>query len=438
MVTLPAWLPRLLGISTYSAENRNALALPSLDSAQVEEARAAYGGQIVPIPQTRTRWLIRDVESAQANADTGDLWAAAKLWQAARGDGVLAGVLSTRTNGLVQLPKRWRGDPDVVSRLELGHDSIRSVFDEMCPPAELAQLLADGIGLGVGVAELLPVPGRSYPVLCRLPVENLVYRWAENRWYYRSIVGMIPVTPGDRRWVLHVPGGRVAPWQQGMWRPIGRAYVDKEHARLHDSNWQAKLANPARVAVAPNGATDEQHASWFAQVMAWGVNTVFGMKPGYDVRLLESNGRGSEAFDRMIKRAEREYVIGISGQEVTTDGGAGFANTEVHKAIRADLIKGDGDALAYTINTQVIPPWVVSEYGEEALERSPQVAWDTSPPKDRRAEADAAQVLGQAIKLLSDALATHGYVPDVREMCERAGVPIAAVKAAVPQLREAA
>jgi hypothetical protein len=70
------------------------------------------GGQIVPIPFTQTRWLLKDLESAQQLADGGDISLAARLWDACKRDGVAAGVLSTRTGGVVRLPKRFRGDQD--------------------------------------------------------------------------------------------------------------------------------------------------------------------------------------------------------------------------------------------------------------------------------------------------------------------------------------
>lgn len=397
----------LLGVSAYQRPANSDL---SLDSPSVESIRENMGGQLAPIPYTQTRWLLRDLETAQVSADSGDISQAARLWNAAKRDGVLAGVLSTRTGGLVRLPRKFRGAPHIVSQLELGHESVRSVFDEMFPPNELAQLVDDGIGLGVGVAEMVPVEGRDYPVMVRQPPENLVYWWVKNQWFYRSVAGLIPITPGDGRWILHIPGGRVAPWQQGMWRAVGRAFINKEHALLHDQNWQAKLANPARVATAPAGATDEQSESWFRRVMAWGVNTVFGLKPGWGVSLLESNGRGHESFDKTVLRSEREYIICIAGQEVTTDGGAGFSNANIHKAIRADLIKATADALAYTINTQGIPPWVIQRWGEAALATSPCVEWDVTPPADRNNDAQALMALGNAIKGLNEAFEQYNQL----------------------------
>jgi hypothetical protein len=417
----------LLGVSAFTKPANDAA---SLGSAFVNRVREAMGGQIQPISFSQTRWYPSDLEAAELAADTGDISLAARLMTAARKDGVLAGVLSTRTDGLVRLPRVFKGMSEIIADLEVGGDTPRSTFDEMFPAAELALLAADGLLLGVGVGELVPVEGREHPVLVRLEPEFLRYRWSENRWYFRSVAGLIPITPGDGRWVLHIPGGRQAPWRNGLWRAIGRAYIRKEHAQLYKDNWEAKLANPARVAYSPTAASDEQHESWFQQVMAWGTNTVFGLKPGYEVKLLESNGRGHESFENTIKRCDEEYVICIAGQTVTTDGGTGFANAGIHDAIRSDLIQSTADGLAYTVNTQGLPVYLVEVYGEGALERGAVVAWDVTPPKDRAAEATALGQVGTALVAIGDALAKHGRELDVDAFCERFNIPVTKKKTA--------
>jgi phage gp29-like protein len=266
------------------------------------------------------------------------------------------------------------------------------------------------------VAELVPVEGRDYPVLVRLDPRFLTYRWNENRWYFRSFMGLIPITPGDGRWVLHTPGGRNTPWQHGLCWALGRAWVRKTHAALHRDNWEAKLANPARVAKAPAGASDEQRQGWFQKVAAWGVNTVFSMPAGYDVALLESNGRGWESFLKTIEEQTREIQIALAGQTVTTDGGAGFSNSDIHKSIRADLIK--------ELNTQAIPAFVLSRFGEDALTRCPVMSWDVTPPRDLKAEAEAMNTAGMALRMLTEALEAHGIQVDASAFCSKFGIPV--------------
>jgi phage gp29-like protein len=158
--------------------------------------------------------------------------------------------------------------------------------------------------------------------------------------------------------------------------------------------------------------------------MAWGVNTVFGLTPGYDVKLLESNGRGWESFTGTIERSEREAIIAVTGSTVLVDGGTGFANADVHKSIRADLIEATARALEHTINTQVIPQWVIERWGDDALSKCPTVAWDTTPPKDQQAEATALQALGAALTTANQALAPYGRRLDARELAIRFGLPL--------------
>src|ERR1700754_1191702 len=173
----------LLGISTYEPVPGDAIG-PS--DAAVESARRMFGGSLVPIPVTRTRWYMSELEAAEHMANQGDLSWAAQLMSAARKDGTVAGVLSTRTSGLVRLPKVFRGNAGMVAALEQGHGKVRSEFDEMCPPTDLAVFAADGELLGVAIGELVPVQGRAFPVFVRLDPQFLRFRWNENRWYYLS------------------------------------------------------------------------------------------------------------------------------------------------------------------------------------------------------------------------------------------------------------
>lgn len=416
----------LLGISAYVRPRpQSPYNDLSLDSPIIERLRTIWNGGITPPVTSQKRWYQADLETAERAADQGDLRKAAELMFDARKDGHLAGVLSTRTDGLVRLPKQFRGDPELVKELELGHESTRSVFDAMFPPSELALMAADGELLGVAVGEFLPVRGRRYPVLVRLEPQFLRYIWSEDQWYYHSFYGLLPITPGDGRWMLHTPGGRQTPWAHGLWKAIGTAYIRKQHALLHRDNWEAKLANPARVAVMPEGSGEEQKDSVFKSLMAWGINSVFGLPRGYDVKLIESNGRGWESFNETIKQCNEEYVLSIAGQTVTTTGGTGFANQDVHKSIRADLIKGTADGLAFTINTQGLPVYVLHTRGVNAiLNMSIAVGWDVTPPKDRNAEASAMVQVAAAITQLTTALAPADLQPNVQQLVDGFGIPV--------------
>jgi hypothetical protein len=369
-------------------------------------------------PRSQTRWLQSDIERAIIASDTGDLSAAARLSRSLRRDGAFSGLLSTRAGGLTRLPRIYRGTPEVVADLDMRDDI--GLFDRIHSPKELELLDADGIVLGVGVGEYLNLPDRREPVFVRLDPEFLRYRWSEDRWYFESAEGPLLITPGDGRWVLHTPGGYLQPWQSGLWPSLGRAFVAKEHAYLYRENYSGKLANPARVAVSPAGASEPDKEGFFQRVMAWGLNTVFGLPPGWDVKLIESSGRGYEVFQQTIESADREFMIGIAGQIVTVDGGAGFANANIHATIRSDLIQGDGQALASTINEQGLRPIINRLYGSASRGA---IEWDTRPPGDLSKEAQAIMAAAQAMEAANRVMQSYGVRVDAAEIATRFRIP---------------
>lgn len=417
-------LSALLGVSTYSRPDGGYG--PDLDDPMVERIRESMGGQLQLIPTTHLRWYLADLEAAQALADSGDISLAAQLWRSMRRDGVVKGLMGTLTSGLVRLPKKFYGDEDTCTALQARNGS-RSVFEDMFPPSELSLLAADGKALGVGVAELVPVEGRDFPVLVRLDPEFLRYRWNENRWYYMSIAGLLPITPGDGRWVLHTPGGRLAPWMSGDWPALGRSFINKEHALLHRSNYSAKLANPARIAEAPLGATEPQRIGMLSRLMAWGINTVLELPVGWGAKLLESNGRGIEVFQAEIDTCDREFAITLAGQVVTVDGGAGFQNSDIHRTIRADIVQDTADGLAYTLNTQGIPSWIAKRWGAGRIATGAILEWDVRRPKDQKDEAQAFLSLAQSIAQLQEVLLPTGRELDLSEILTRYEVPTRAL-----------
>jgi Protein of unknown function (DUF935) len=407
--------------SALTTTFQRAARLPSID---LDAWRERIGGQLALMPQTQTRWYQADVERAILLADRGELALVSQLWRSAQTSGTVKGVLSTRTAGLVRLPKKFAGQDEHLQALTAGSGgaAARQMFDDLCPAEELAAMASDDIGVGVVVGELVPVRGRDYPRLVRHNTEHLRYQINEDRWYLNTVGGMQPITPGDGRWVLGTPGGRIAPWHAGLAFAVGKAYITGEHADAGDDNWRRKLANPARIAQAPQGATEPEHQAFWRQVMAWGYDTVFGLKPGWEVKLLESNGQGYQSFEKAIVRSERQIVIAIAGQVVTTDGGAGFSNADIHRSIRADLIQQTAGNLAYVVNTQILAPWAVGRWGDAAYNQLPTVEWDVSPPKDLKALADSYSAAGAALKALNEGLEPYGERVDIEDFKQRFGV----------------
>lgn len=69
------------------------------------EGAASTRRQMAPMTFSQSEWLLADLDEAVKSSDSGAISRAAKLAAACRRDGVIAGVLSTRTKGLLSLPR---------------------------------------------------------------------------------------------------------------------------------------------------------------------------------------------------------------------------------------------------------------------------------------------------------------------------------------------
>ena len=91
-------------------------------------------------------------------------------------------------------------------------------------------------------------------------------------------------------------------------------------------------------------------------------------------------------------------MILIAGQTVTTDGGTGFANADIHKSIRATSSRRP-PRLPHTVNTQILPGYGCGRSARTRfLPGGVVVEWDVTPPKDRNSEATALVTTANAIK----------------------------------------
>ena len=381
-----------------------------------------------PLPvRTVTRWYQKDIEDASLAADAGFLALAARLTRSLRRDGTLGGILGTRTSGLIRLPRQLRGTESVIRAFE-DHEAGPGLFQRIFNPDELSLFQGDKLTLGVGLGELVPLPDRIEPVFVRLDPEYLRYQWGDDAWYYDTVGGPERIVPGDGRWVLHTAGYQ-NPWQNGLWPALARSFIAKDHAFNYRENYSGKLANPARAAVSPQGATEGQRRGFLQRLIAWGINTAFELPPGWDVKLIELKGEGYQVFQHTIDACDKEFMIFLAGQIVTITGGAGFANADIHATIRSDLIQGDGDSLAATLNDQALRPVVNKLFGGGARL---SVAWDTKPPGDLTAEATAISAASNAIESANRALAPYNLRVDAREICTRARIPVIETTPAAP------
>lgn len=407
----------LRGISTFSPPP---IPGPQLSDEAVRSARKAMGGSLEPIPDIRLRWYPPDIERAQNEARTGNLLMIGQLCESMMLDGVIRGLLDARTS-VVCMPKRFRSPiKEITDTLESKISSDRSVYNEMVPATEARLMVADGIKAGVAIGEMVPVVGRSFPVLVRRYPQNLFYMRTWNQWYYRSFAGLLPINPGEpdadgNCWVLHIPGGRLSPWNSGLWNTLGRSYINKMQTEFARQAYEFRHSQPGRFMTAAMGATQEERDGAFRFLIRWALNAASVLPPGWDVKLVESNGQGIKVYEASIANENMKIATALCGSAVMLQGTVGFSNVDVFRVVQKDLIETTADAWDHTVNTQILPCFVGQRWGVEALRDATTVETDSTAPKDQAAETTSMTSLATALKTLVESVALAQRAAEVRE-----------------------
>ncbi|MBX3204013.1 MAG: DUF935 family protein [Labilithrix sp.] len=370
---------------------------------------------------SETEWEYEQIASALHQADNGEFSELGRITDALRGDGTIVGQLSTRYDGLLSLPRY-----DEAERPEV-KDALTKAFPTLAPTPELKLIASDGDICGFGIGEIIE-PRRGLLTVIRHSPQHAIYKEHVDQWSLRTKEGLLPINPGDGRWILYQPYGRYMPWRNAIWRALARNYILKEHALLSLSAWNGSLATPAKVLEKTKGAADEEGESAIQQVDSWGFLPSYLLPEGWKLSLLQADQKSADSFRQMAELCDKDSILTISGQSGTTEQGAGFGNSNVFAAVKATLIQSTGNALAQCLNEQLLPTWADYTFGAYLGWAShPSVRWDTTPPRDRKADADAANMMMTALKAAKDLGADvdlRGTRIDLHTMCERYGIAL--------------
>lgn len=437
-MSLRARLSSAYGAFIGSAPAQNAVRLKAPPSAPIgptgERTHAKVAGwstaprkrrRVAPIPQDRQRWLRADIESAEQQANSGQLQRPGQIAQWVKEDLVVGGLMLTRCS-VPRLPREWRGDDEAIAWLQGDGPSV-GCFDRIHPPVELEELAIDHLDLGVGLGIYVQASDARYPTLVRLDNQYLRYLPGEDRWQYQGWGKVYDVEPGNGVWVMHA-NGAIDPWRRGIWSSLAYDQVSEDGAGLARDGFIWKYANPLVMAISPTGAADDQKLRFWEGVASF-VMGFAGVTPGYDVKLIQPEAKGQQIFKDAEDRAERRAMIRICGQVVTTTGGVGFSNAEIFATIASHLVTRTAQDLCTTLNVHALPHvvrwgaaagYLSSGAGEVVLK------YDTTPPQARKAEAEAIEAAAKAVV----AMRAAGFEPDMREVLTRFRLPVKPIEVA--------
>lgn len=387
-------------------------------------------------PHPFTSWSGWDsptvVRAALSEHERGRFDRTAQILDAMMRDDRFAGILGTRIHALIGSETSFPvGSTSGDGGAENESEELEDLYPVMCPRGALYDLLRWGLGLGVGIGELLwdteskqgwvPMLRTWHPRYLRFDITDRYY-------YLNTQQGEIRIEPGNGQWVLFTPYGYEQGFIHGLIRRCAMMWQARQWALRDWARWSEAHGLPMMALTIPPKFQEDDLERLQTQLTQRGSDMLvslmkFNDGTGYDLKLIEATSTGWDGFQGLIERCDTNLAVAILGQNLTTEVKAGsFAAARVQDTIRMDILDADGRALEECLNDQVVRPWARFNLGERGLgqDSQPRVRFNTQPPADAAEKGEALSALGAGITALQGA----GVQVDVDELVEQADVPV--------------
>jgi phage gp29-like protein len=370
----------------------------------------------------RVRNALRTMEQS------GQMQPVAMLYDALGRDDRIASCLNTRIEGLLGLPVTLTPGTEQRKAQKVA-DRAQKLWPRMFPRSQLAEILACGLMLGIGLGENVwtrdAVTGEWVPRLKYWHPQFLYWRWDTRSFWLITQDGTIeiPEDGANGKWFVFCPYGYYLGWRKALIRAVAIPFLIRQLAYRDWARYSEVHGLPIKGAIMPAGADKEVKDRYLSLLDNIGSEALVELEQGiegnkYDLKLIEAQANTWEGFHGLVEQMQSSIAILMLGQNLTTEvkGGSRAAAT-VHNDVRIDKICFDSLSIMQTASDCTLQPWTAFNFGDQEL--SPAPAHDTAPPDDLGKKATQAKDLSAAIGGFQAAKAPV----DVRKLLEEHQIP---------------
>lgn len=247
----------------------------------------------------------------------------------------------------------------------------------------------------------------------------------------------VPLAPA--KWIVHCPQLRPGiAARGGLARPAAALYCIASWTLADWSGWLENYGRPIRLGKYHSSATADEKAVLHRAVSMIGSDAAATIPESMQVELLEaSRSSSADAYERLERWLDEQVTIAVLGQAATTQGTPGrLGSDEAQAEVRADILEGDCEELAATLNRDLVRPYVDLNRGPQAA--YPRIELKPDQPEDIEAMARMLRLLVPlGLKVEQSTVRDRAGFPDPPEGAElleapaRPGSPPAAMARAL-------
>lgn len=315
-------------------------------------------------------------------ADAGDLRRQAELFdQIEERDAHIIGEISKRRNVILEADFDLTPASEDARDVKIAED-VETMFSEITDWADVLVSFQDAVGKGFSAIELEWDVSEGQAIVENFKViEQKRFLFTDES----GILSTVPrlVTDTDAmgieiptwKMMLHKYGGKSGlATRSGIYRICAWWYLFKNYAVKDWVVFCEVYGMPLRLGKYDQGASEGDINALEVAVRTLGSDAAGVISKATEIEFI-TGSKGSvstDLYENLARFGNKEMSKAILGATLTadSDGKGSYALGNVHNDVRLDLINADARAIAATIRTQLIRPYVGFNYG-----------WDAPVPK---------------------------------------------------------
>lgn len=314
-----------------------------------------------------------------ADANAGDIYAQSLLFEEIEEkDTHIFAEISKRRSAVTGLTWQIQPGDDSILQQQLT-DELKKVFSRSMT-RHLLTSMADAIGKGFSCTEIIwNIKAGKYDIA---EFKHRPQRWFQ---YGRDALGrpnteirlMDGTIYGEElipaKWVVHQhPAKLGTPYRGALYRTLIWLYLFRNYDIKAWIQFVEAYGIPLRIGKYPIGSTETDKETLLRVVSSIATEAAVIIPETMQVEILDAMSRLSGEKNPHVtflewSTAEISKVILGSTLTSQSDSKGSYAMAKVHNDVRIDILQDDARKFEETINTQVILPWVILNYGEQEV-----------------------------------------------------------------------
>lgn len=288
-------------------------------------------------------------------------------------------VLSTRKDAVCGLEIRVEPASDDKHDIEIAqaveNDIIKNRSARFVP---LLRDMLDALAKGFSVNEITwDTSGKTW--------KPKKYVWKDSRWFqYDKETGQTLMLRDElttelhpliqNKFIIHEPhlisGTQIA---GGLALPALFYFMLKSYDVTSWAAFIDRYGFPIRLGKYSRKATQDDIKTLRRAIASIGADFGAVIPEGATIEIIESktSSENTDAYQKMATWIDKQISKLVLGQTMTTDDGSSRAQGEVHEEVRQDIAAADSIAIADTLNSSLVVPYVNFNFGVQ--ERYPEI-----------------------------------------------------------------